>query len=144
MAALIPDERCVILAREILLLYIKTHQAIYGTSDATYNVMEPHLNWIPLQESSSPEAWVYTKRDFRADSYSGPNSKLSSEQSSDIDTIIDKIIDNFTNIGWHHECLNFGDISRQLDSLSTFQICSETLGPTSKKLGSIGCKRNVR
>ena len=42
MAALIPDERCFILAGLIFFLLIKTVQAISGTSAATYKVMEPH------------------------------------------------------------------------------------------------------
>ena len=40
MAALIPDERCAILASFIFFLQIKTQQA--GTSASTYKLMEPH------------------------------------------------------------------------------------------------------
>ena len=43
MAVLIPDERCVVLARFMLFLLIKMQHGISGTSAATYKVMESVL-----------------------------------------------------------------------------------------------------
>ena len=48
MAALFLDERCVILARQIFFVQIKTHQATSEASAATYNVMEPHYHHYEL------------------------------------------------------------------------------------------------
>ena len=42
MEALIPDERCVILAWQVFFLQIRTYQAVSETSAATYKVMKPH------------------------------------------------------------------------------------------------------
>ena len=44
MAALIPDERCFVLASLIFFLLFKMQQAKSGTSDATNKVIEPHLS----------------------------------------------------------------------------------------------------
>ena len=43
MAALVPDERCFVLASFIFFLLMKTDYASSGSSAATYKVMEPHL-----------------------------------------------------------------------------------------------------
>ena len=42
MAALNPDERCLVLASLIFFLLIQTQHSIKGTSAATYKVMEPY------------------------------------------------------------------------------------------------------
>ena len=47
MAALILDERCVILASFIFFLQIKMQQAISGTSAATYKTSKPYQT-LPL------------------------------------------------------------------------------------------------
>ena len=53
MAALIPDERCFVLACLIFFLLMKTEQAVSWTSASTYKVMEPHWARLVVQFFSS-------------------------------------------------------------------------------------------